>query len=221
MAALVSVDDIKIHVPIRQNFSGADDRIQALIDLATLQIEEYTNRSFAKSAQIELFESYATGPYDPGQLGEFSGGLQRPVRNIYYVLSAYPLDEGVPVRVWYDPLGEFGDETELTGGRDFFVVSTSKNVRLLVQWPTKAYPNSIKVSYTAGYEEDNGTLQATPDALKQACILQTMHLMNKIKQDSISVDEDRSQDGKTGSKFSVPAGLIPEAQNLVARYART
>lgn len=226
MTNLISIDDAKIHLPIREGYTDADERINSLIELASLQIEKFTNRAFEKISYTENFRSNHTGSYDPGSMGEFSGGLQRTLQDAYYILGGHPLDEAVPVQVFYDITGQWAAETELTLDTDFFVSVGDRNTKLIIRYPTDRKTNALKVVYTAGYapvdaNDPEQGLTGLPESLKHAASLQVMHLFNKVSPDSISVDEDRSQDGEKGTKFSVTAGLIPEVKLLLSEYVRT
>ena len=225
MTSLINIDDLKILVPIREGFEGADARINVLIEIASIQVEKFANRSFEKVPYTEILHTNFTGPYPPGTLDEFSGGLQRSLQDAHYVLGGHPVDVGVPIQIFYDVNGQFAADTELILDTDFFVITTTNNTKILLKYSTKRKRNSLKITYTAGYDavDDNDPeqgLDSLPESLKHAMVLQVMHLMNKVKLDSISVDEDRSADGDTGSDFSVTAGLIPEAQQLLSEFIR-
>lgn len=214
MTNLVSVDDVKALLPIRQSNSSYDAKIKGLIATATQEIETTCRQSFAKAVRTEFHTSRLNhrSQYDFGGWSETATRVA--VEEQAILLRASPLDVSAGVKVWYDPSRRFGD-TDLLGEGDFFLDPDPTLSRVLIAIPTIHREYAFKIEYTAGYAEANGSLSAALDehapTLKKACIDTVVYLFN---QTSDSADAEKS------SQFTNSRVIPPNAMTLLSPYRR-
>lgn len=216
---LISVSDLKEFLPVRPGYSAEDAKLAGLILVASTMIEDFTRRNFARTTYVEYFGTAKAYSWDYNLLGDDASGVAQTSRTQLFSLAGYPIDTDEDIEVRYDPSAAFGDDTILDS--TYYLIDAPNN-RMILKYPTAKTYNGLKVSYTSGYTEENGSLSTTiPADLKQACIQQTIELWNRSNPANIGVTEDRAQGKVTGqSKFQVGGGITPTAQMLVTKYRR-
>jgi hypothetical protein len=90
---------------------------------------------------------------------------------------------------------------------------------LIVRAETDQHVEALRVVYEAGYEISDGTLsESLPADLKLACIVQTMHLFNRLQPDNIGVDVSRGEGQNATARWTTKMGLSPEVMGMVRHY---
>lgn len=214
---IITLDHLKQYLSVRAGVTEYDARLTAFIQVASQSLENFTRRAFAQKAYTTFFNSRNTFA-DVYNLYGSGDAYRRSVREVSYSLPGYPVAEAEPVTVLYDPDRKFGPETELTSD-DYYL--DAEFGRIFISLPMRKGERTIKVTYTAGYPVEGGTLQTNaPEDLKLACTLQAIHLWNRSQPDNVGVEVDRSQ-GETASALAAnPGGLCVEAAMLAAPYKR-
>jgi hypothetical protein len=214
---LVSLDDVKVHLPIRANVTEYDSRLSMLILTATRQIETAVEREFHAAAREEIFGTPDTVSYGydfAGTTNE-SGILQRsrPARYALKTLNITP----ATLEVFYDASGEFAADTKVDAKN---IVLDKEKGHLTVTFPMRRTVAGLKVVYTGGYESAGSpaSLSASiPIDVKMACISQVLFLHTRM--DAMNVGRtSEKKEGEGANMFSVSGGLTPEASALLGRY---
>ncbi len=222
---IVSLDDVKIHMPVRDGNADFDDKLTAFIRVATTQIENATKRSFTLQARTELFNSpetsrlvYNFAGSDTGLIPDVNAGLARRVRETILMLDVFPVDTALNVDVFYDPNRKFPANTEID--EDAYFVDGDAG-RILLRFPMARGIQFIKVTYTGGHVVADSTLSASaPEDLKLACILQTIYLFKKSNPDNVGARKDRKQGKVNEAQFTRSSGLTPEAASLLVPFVK-
>lgn len=233
---IVTLDEVKefLGSSSRVESTASDARYTRLALLATRQIEQATGRWLTKQQFVEFFTSRdnVRSDYDFAGAGDtympyaMESGLKRTINAQTLYLSGVGIDPDAPFDVWYDPsqggASPFGDGTKLTPGTDYGIDYDEDNVILYIG--TRYRPRALKVVYTAGYAETDGSLSgsATED-LKTAVLIQTAFLNVKLRNDNIGMDSERtvsSKDRVHAAPFMARAGLTPEVSSMVGYLKR-
>lgn len=208
------------------------DQVAALCMVATRDIEQATNRAFSPQTVplVEIFstrQTRSTG-YDWASSLEASPSIHSGTivtsRSQSFQLMGVNVD--LPsLEVRYDPYSQFGADTILQPGADFYLEGDT----LVVERGTQYRPRALRASYMSGFpviaavgqEPDRLTV---PEELRVACLMQVAHLRTRTKPDNVGMSGDRKNSGKDriiSFGFAVTGGIPPEVQSLVARYRRT
>lgn len=214
-AALASLDDIKTFMEVAPDVDDFDQKLLALLRTATRQIEKATRSEFVKQERTETFDAHCYYRHDLGV-----------VPNVIR-LKARPIDFGETFTVHHDPLRVFGSDTLLTIADDYYYDTDKEH--LFVTKALTASLASVRVVYTGGYavvDPDDGNSEddlgaddanmsaAAPEALRMACVVQTMFLWTKVRTDSIGVREFDD-----GGQIATSFNLTPEAADLAMPYS--
>ncbi len=158
---IISLDDLKVQLPIRQGNAEFDARLLSLIDVATAQIETATRRNFTKQAYVERFNTSLNtkrvldllGTDTYSSRGFHDAGSIRVSRDQIITLTAPVVDLAVPVVVEYDPVRKFTLAESLS-----FVVVDALNFtvdadegRIFLRHPTARGFQYLRVTYTGGF----------------------------------------------------------------------
>ncbi len=213
-AALVSLEDIKQFIEVRDDSAAFDRKLLTLARTATRQLERFTRSEFVKQERTEY--------YDARTLIKNNGQIVPTLLR----LKARPVDFAETFTIHHDPDRVFPAASALASDGWFY--DASKH-RLTITAPLTASPQSIKVVYTGGYEvvdpgegdteDDSGDTDANmsaaaPEALKMACIAQVLFLWEKLARQNIgTVAADGGQEFETGFI------LAPEAMDLAAGFS--
>lgn len=212
---IVHISAVKAYLPFQSGYDKEDAKLSALVDLATQQIEEFTRRSFTKQTHTEYFSTKQSYVYEYALWGDSESGVVQSSRDQIYPLRGWPLG-ATGFTISYDPKSEFGSDTVVAAG--YYKIDLERS-RFILRYPSIQGYQTLKVTYEAGYEAANGTLQENaPADLKQACVLQTMYLWNRSQPVNVGVADDRAQGSTATSQFRSAHGLSPEAASLVAKY---
>lgn len=215
-APLISLDDLKAHLPIRAGFTEYDARLSMLILTATKQIETATEREFERTARSQVFgtPSTITYGYDFAGTTNESGLLER-ARPARYTLQTINIDPN-SLSVFYDPSGAFTADTQIDASN--LSLDTTKGL-LSVRAGMNRTVDGLRVDYTGGYVAGaDGTLSASiPIDLKMACVSQALFLHTRMDAMNVGRDSEKKE-GEGANRFNVRGGLTPEASSLLVRY---
>jgi hypothetical protein len=218
---IVSVEDVRSHLPVRAGDESFDARLASLILVATTQIESATGRRFTRQSFTQVFPTIETGryTYDFANPTNEDGLISRPRQVRYYLAGVDPLASPAPT-VHYDPSGLFGEQTLVAPG-GYSLDQATGTIALRIA--TRDHPAALRVVYTAGYAIDipsDSLRVAAPETLKMACVLQAVAMFNRFNADNLGMDIDRGKGGADTGRYVTRNGLTPEAAGLVALYRR-
>lgn len=222
---LIALDAVKGFLDIREEVTTFDASLNALIDLATAEIEQETGRLFTSQAFVEDFDTAqtVTRVWDFG--GSSPSGLTTRERPQNYRLVGIEIDSGIGLDVRYDPLLVFGDDTlilNLAGQPDYIINFETGLLELLTG--THAHRKALRVSYTAGYAQDGSTdildPAEVPEMLRQACMFQVAFLRKRQRIDNIGTKTERGGGKVPVINFTTIKGLCPEATGLLRGFKR-
>jgi hypothetical protein len=232
---LVTLEEVKEFFDVRPEVTKLDARYTALAKLATTQIEQATGRFLTRQEHVEFFTSRDNTriDYDLGGAGDFNGGrytndqgLRSIVNPQIIYLAGVNIDPDADFDVWYDPnpAGQDGHSDRDLLRRDDHYGIDYENDAVVLYVSTRYRLRGIKVRYTAGYPEADGTLSgAAPSYLKTAALIQTQFLNVKLRADNVGMDSERTVSGKDrvhSAPFMARGGLTPEAASIVASLKR-
>lgn len=218
---------------IRNTITEKDARIDALIMVASAQIEKETVRVFDRQTITEHFDTRSTidlGFDDSGWSPDFRTAR---LRDSSFFLKGTNVDANT-VEVFYDPFRGYDEGTKVAFS-DFYFDSAATKLTLLIG--TRQAARALRVVYTSGYEQaaDQGveledgshpeTLSATlPPLVKEACLLQVAYLYARSRADNIGLTGDRTH-GKADAmvqtlEWGTKEGLAREVLGLIRDYKR-
>lgn len=213
---LISLDDLKAHLPIRAGVTEFDTRLTLLILTATKQIETATDREFDRVARSQTFGTPSTITYGYDFAGTTNEtGLLERARPARYTLQTINIDPAT-LSVYYDPSGVFPESSKLDPTQ--LSLDTTKGL-LTVRASMHRTVDGLRVDYTGGFATGgDGTLSdAIPIDLKMACVSQSLFLHTRM--DAMNVGrESEKKEGEGANRFNVRGGLTPEASSLLVRY---
>ncbi len=236
---LVTLDEVKCHLPIRKGNVDFDDRLRSLILLATTQIEQATKRNFTEQEFFAAFSARSNTRRVLDLIGDdratmqalsddfHTGGTSQVTRTTTLTLPSFPVDEGQTFEVIYDPFGAFsGNQTFVVINATSYTLDADKGI-LYLRFPTVRGRRRLRVQFTGGFPAtgDTGfeTLVAAPDDLKLACTFQTIYLFKKMDRENLGSKENKKAGGTNvrfqgASGFMKGSGLTPEASSLLTVY---
>jgi hypothetical protein len=216
---LISVEDVRALLNLRPNNTSFDARLARIIGAVTNQIQAHCRRDFERKVHNEFHTSrnaynraynFAGSSYDG-----LDGGTTLVVREQIIMLRSAPVDVNEPFTVLYDPSRRFTPETEVPT-ENYFVDADA--ARIILKYPTNYAPAALKLTYTAGYAVNEGTLSASiPDDLKQAVMMQVLHTFNREDIANVGAEDNDMESGRVPVQAG---GLIREAVALLAPYRR-
>jgi len=218
MTPLISLDDVKSGLPIRPGTTSFDTTLTAIIASVTSQISTACRRVFEKQEHSEIFH-VQVGAKQVYDLYGFSddGFFYRP-DGLPFLLTNRPIDANLPVTVRFDPRHVFGDDTIIPS--DEVTLLPEKNF-VFVNRALSRSRDSVKITYTAGYEVAGGSLSGSlPEDIKLAAKLQSVFLFKKTDYANVGSSGDTAEDGQSGKEWATQSGLLPEVQSLLIPYRR-
>lgn len=217
-APFVTIEEVKSYLPIRSGNFDYDERLAALVATASQQIETATNRQFERKTYVEHFSTVQTQRlfYDFTGPSNDTGILSSP-RTQRFNLRGFPIIADQPREVRYDPSQAFGTDTIVPSDEWLINFQTGS---LILRSETGSHEAALRVSYVAGYQVGaDGTLSYTlPADLKLACIVQTVHMFNRLTPDNIGVDASRGEGATATARWTSRLGLTPEVAGMVRHY---
>lgn len=220
--SLVSLDDAKAALQVREGNTDHDPRLLFLIETASETIEQATDRWFTRAVRTQDFRTArsVTVSYDLfGSSNE--DGLTFGARTQRFVLRGCPFDPTQPLDVRYDPMRGFGDDTKLDpSSYTVRIDPVTGGAELLLRYGTSDGDGTLRVTYTAGFEVVDGVLADVPRRLAMGCLAQVMFLWAKTLPENIGMGEDTSKKSRSvnGGRFLSASGLTPEAAEFVSQY---
>lgn len=217
--SLVTLDDIKEHLPIRTAVTEYDATLTKLALVATRQIERACRRHFTKQQFVELHTARHAFHNVLDLQGGSESGMVTRIREQTLILKAKPIDLDETFEIRYDPNADraFDSQFDVIEEDDYSVDPDTGVVILTVK--TYHVRDGIQVTYTAGYAEGvSGTLsENAPDDLKLAAAVQTIWLWKRVLPDNIGgVDKDSQGQGQP-FRSHVLAPVVP---GLLTPYVR-
>ncbi|QIG76085.1 hypothetical protein EVC24_064 [Rhizobium phage RHph_I4] len=226
---LVTRAEAKSICNIRDTNANFDFVIDALVMVATEQLEKATGRYFTKQSFEDRFDTRQTVDMAYDDTGWSPTASVCRIRDSSFLLSGLNISAtGFEVR--YDPYRMFGDDTVMSTDDYYFDAETGKLTVMAGMCKTQ---QGLKVAYTAGWDsfpdedvtdpDDNShplTLsESAPFMIKEACLLQVGYLYARRRTDNIGLDGDRSH-GKADQYVQTLAwgskmGLTKEAIGLI------
>jgi hypothetical protein len=217
----VTLDEVRSRLPFSDTNFDKDKRLQGIIATSSMQIEAALGRVFASQAYVEFFNSRNTRRFTYDVHGDSDDGFQFISDEIPLYLQGWNVDEGEIFEVRYDTSRTFGAGSVVPASNYDL---DQANSRLFLAHPMFRARRSIQVTYTAGYANDGGspaTLSGTlPDDLKEACILQSIHMFTRTDVDNIGLAIDRTKGRAALARFTTMSGITPEAASLIKKYRR-
>lgn len=214
---LVSLEDVKAHLPIRTGVTDYDARLSLLILTATSQIEDATEREFHEATRTQDFGTPQTASYDYDFGGTANeSGLVQVARPANFTLKTVNIDPNT-LSVYYDPSRAFGADTLVDPAN--YVLDAAKGF-LSVRIPMTRTVAGLRVVHTGGYAAAGSpsSLSASiPVDLKMACIAQTLFLWARVDPMNIGRMAEKKE-GEGANSFTSRGGLTPEAAALLVRY---
>lgn len=163
--------------------SEHDPLLAILLDAVSVRIERFLNRNLEKLQRVEYF--------NPGKRR--------------YFLSSFPVDLTAAFTVVCDSVTKVKDT-------DYWVWSDSGMIEFS-STPAASNPQSIVVTYTAGY----AITADIPDAIQLATIMQTAFVFRRRK--DIGLSSVSMPDGSVS--VNNPTKLLPEVVDILRMYRRT
>ena len=214
---LITIDDIKAHLPIRVGNTNYDDRLNLLIETATDQIQTATEREFESASRTEDFDTPITGNYVYDFYGTTNEhGLVQLARPAHYTLRALNIDANT-LQVFYDPTREFPATSEVDAAN--LVLDAAKGF-LSVRVPMVRTVGGLRVTYTGGYASGGDPVSlrdSIPADLKLACITQVLYMWSRLDPTNVGRMSEKKE-GEGANMFNTTGGLTPEAQALLVSY---
>lgn len=214
---LIAIDDVKKILPIREGNTSFDAQLEALILVATKQIEHHCRREFAAVERTEYYTPRASENYGYDLFGSSEDGLKIGASDQSIILRAAPVADDPAIAVYYDPSRVWGDDTLIPAER-IFVESHATSAVLNFNWPTRVVRNSLKIVYTAGYSVVDDSLSSSiPEDLKQAAIFQTAYMFTRSLPEEVGTNS-HAEDGQQVE--TERSAIVREAVALLAPYRR-
>lgn len=233
---LVTIDEVKVLLPIRAGNADFDERVASLIVLATKQIEQATKRFFEKQEHTQFLASRDTARATLDLIGDdratvmalvedfHTSGTRTEITPQTLTLQSFPVDTAQTVEVIYDPLMRFANN------QTFIVVNSNSyevdpdNGLLHLRFPMRRGRRRLRVKFTAGFVaagspstlSDDLATQGFED-IKQAAIIQATFLFKKLDRENVGKKKDRRQGGSDADFWKI-GGLAPEAASLLTKY---
>jgi len=217
-AHLISVDDVKDFLPIRDGLTKYDDKIRAILDGVTTQFGMALRRNLVRGAVVEHHDTLDTRSWHYDLLGLSDDGLIASARAQSFWLNTFALQESPAPVVAYDPHMVFPGTSILEPGEDYVV--DYDHSRIVLKAGTVRAIRALRVSYTGGFAVTDGVLQGVPEDILLAAKLQALHMWNRVNPESVSVSSDRNDGYKVGTPLAVKGGLLPDVIALLAPYRR-
>jgi hypothetical protein len=234
---LVTVDDVKCLLPIRDGNVSFDERIRTLIITATAQIEQATKRFFERQVHVQHFAARNTSRTLIDLIGDdrstvrgfddyHTSGTRGETNIQTLTLQSFPVDIAQTVEVIYDPQGRFANNSSfIVVDDDNYEVDEDKGL-IYLRFGMRRGRRRIQVTFTGGFVAagDTGfetlsedlTTQGFDD-IKQAAIIQTVFLFKKLDRENVGKKQDQKQGGQP-LPFRKMGGLCPEAGSLLTAY---
>lgn len=208
MGQIITADELKSMLPIRPGNSSFDAEVERAIAVVENQAQLYCRRQFIAAQCSEIFHVQAGSQiaYDFLNDSNTDGVYLTAVVNPF-IISQGPIITSAPVEVFYSLTHQFTEDTKLFD--DDFTVLAERNA-IYVNRPLLTSRDSIKITYTGGYDE-------VPADIKAALLKQARHEFNSAQQEDILTLDDKQQ-----AKAVIRArdGLLPEVAMALAPYRR-
>ena len=223
---LISLDDLKAQLPIREGNDEFDDRLTLIANTVSRQIQTFCRRAFAAQDYAEIHHVRVGAARHLELYGDPLEAYSVRPDGVPFRLREAPLAPDAEVRVYYDRSRRFGPETVIDPAR-VVVLREQGALRdetlVYVSQALARSENSVRITYRAGYEADGepATLSdSIPEDLKLAAVTQGVHLWQRLLPENVGQTQESSEKGKSNARYSVQGGLVPDVAVLVGPYRR-
>jgi hypothetical protein len=180
--ALATLDEVKNYQGITGTKPEDDNLIEDMINRYTTMFESYCDRKFKLETYSEYYDG--TGTQD-------------------LFTDAYPITH---VTTIYDDVGWEWDSNSLIASAGYRIADDNR-ITLKSGW-FPAYNQSIKITYSAGYED-------IPDDLKQVCIVEVARAFKNRKQ-----MDTQMKTLPDGTVQYTSSDLLPQTKRVLDGYRR-
>ena len=213
----VSVEEAKAYIDVKAGTTKFDTQLEELIKLSSALISVECRRDFKEQQYTQYFGTVSNTNTVYDLVGSYTneGGLSQTTHEQRLQLKSAPINLSEDLSVYYDPSRAFPESSLLTVNTQYYIDEELEDIILTVA--TVDSNRAVKIVYTAGYVEEDGTLSASlPQVLKSACITQTAFLFDKYQSNSIGVSSQTEEQGK---EYTTPKSLLtPEVMSLIRPY---
>lgn len=220
---LVTLSRVKAFLSIRETDATHNDNLSLLMDAATLEIENQTNRTLSRAERTEVFSTRRTSYTTYDEFGGSESGLITKSSPQSFYLSGLNIDTLFGLDVRYDPRQKFDDATKLVQDSDYVMDWESSYLTILSG--TFAHTRALRVGYLSGYFttgiEEAEEIDAPAD-IQLAALYQIAFMFKRTRSDNVGMTgdagmmTDKSKVG--GGRWNTQSGLCKEAQGLLAKY---
>lgn len=220
---LNSLNTVKDFLQIRGSNTTYDTLLPRLSQSATKQIEDALGIKLEAATHTEYFNTRRTLSLSHDLYGQSETGLIQRSDRQAFVLRGLRIDAEQPITVHYDPRMVYGADTLLTETEDYHIDVPEGYLTLFVG--TGDYTKALKVTYTAGFEVADGSLEASADVnLTLAHLYQTSFLFKRHRNDNIGMKTDvavgTEKTSRASGYWNVQQGICKEAAGLLVHYKR-
>lgn len=199
MPRLCTVSDVKKFVKIASGFSQHDDRIKAMIDHASIAVEQYLRRRLSQQTFTEWLDV-------PKKYHGF---------RYYYFLEGINITSGSFAAHWHYDL-----VTPLVAGTDYEIDLVKGKFTLIAGFDQKL-PNGLRVVYQAGYPSTDGQFSGVASEIVMATAIQSAFMFERIMEAEIGQKNENTQPGVVSSlDDGAVNSIVPEARNLLRNHVR-
>lgn len=231
---LIFIRQLKEMIGIESDYTSQDTRLQLCIDTASKTIESILGRKLSRATHEEYIatKSNSLKGYDIYGVGE--SGYLYAYKEVPLYLKAFPIDTTEDFNVYYDPQQLFGADTLLTA--EEYILDPDNGV-LIIKKAVGSYKRSLKIVYTAGYQQTvdtaggvvenlNGPPQeyalanSLPADLVQAAIWQAQTVYDKQYGGNLNSRESRGEGSSNSSRYVNIHAIAPEVMAIIAMHKR-
>lgn len=207
MTNLVTVEELKVYMPIRPNDTSNDAQLIGIIAGVSQRIETACRIKFSASVFAEIMDVPFTTYYNYDFYGNSVDGLMFPGSAMFRLMHS-PVDTNASFTVKYDPSRLFDDGALISSEN---VILLADRGIVYINHHMVQGSNVLRFDYTAG--------STAPDEVKSACIEQCLYEFKRMGYDNVGMDSP-SCDDKSGAKWAVASGLLPTVASKIAPYRR-
>lgn len=221
-------------IGLDSDYTVQDTRLNLCIATASRTLESILGRKLSRATYEEFIatKTNSLSGYDLYGVGE--SGYLYAYKQVPLYLKAFPIDTTEDFKVYYDPAQAFGedkllDPTEYTLDPD--------NGILIIKKTVGSYKRSLKIVYTAGYQQTVDTVggvvenlagppqeyalaNSLPADMVQAALWQAQLVYDKQYGANLNVRESRGEGSTNSTRFVNIHAIAPEAMAIIAMHKR-
>lgn len=204
-----TVDDVKQFIPVHVDFTGHDDLLDKIIEIATQSVLKYCRRNFEKVAHTEVQSVLSNYNQVTGAVTPFIIWIAEP-----------PIDIGQALTIKITSNRDWTNTTALTEIDDYIVNAADGSVQLFPRlW---RHPHALQIVYTGGYSIDatDSDLLSVPFDILQATCLQSAFLFQRVKDAELGQKDEQTKAIPIKLFAGSAVQLIPEATKLLLDHRK-